>query len=155
MTTGISDEAGIKASYQGEAVAGEYVARRFASELYRLLHERQVAAVQRVIDRVQPGYILEIAPGPGRLTRDLRPTGTLVCLEYNEGMIAQGRAAAGWAAWVRGDGFRLPFDQIFDLVYTFRFVRHFRRSDRERLYVQVRRVLKPGGYFVLDAVNER
>ncbi|HXG08816.1 MAG TPA: class I SAM-dependent methyltransferase, partial [Gemmataceae bacterium] len=41
------------------------------------------------------------------------------------------------------------------LVYTFRFVRHFRRSDRERLYVQVRRVLKPGGYFVLDAVNER
>src|SRR5262245_9189545 len=106
MTTGISGEAGIKASYRGETVAGEYIARRFASELHRLLHQRQVAAVQRLIDRLRPQRILEIAPGPGRLTRDLRPTGALVCLEYNEGMIQQGRPACGGkAAWVRGDGF--------------------------------------------------
>ncbi|HXG11715.1 MAG TPA: class I SAM-dependent methyltransferase, partial [Gemmataceae bacterium] len=89
----LSTEAEIEASYRDGAA--QYVADRFRAGLHRLLHERRVAAVQRVID------------------------------------------------------------QIFDLVYTFRFVRHFRRSDRERLYVQVRRVLKPGGYFVLDAVNER
>lgn len=153
---GISDEAGIKASYQGGAAAGEYVARRFVSELHRLLHDRQVAAVQRVIDRTGPRRILEIAPGPGRLTRDLRPSGGLICLEYNEGMIEQGRLACGdRPAWVRGDGFRLPFDQVFDLVYTFRFVRHFQQADRQRLYAQVRRVLRAGGYFVMDAVNER
>jgi SAM-dependent methyltransferase len=56
---------------------------------------------------------------------------------------------------VRGDGFRLPFDQAFDLVYTFRFVRHFQRTDRDRLYAGIRRVLTPGGHFVMDAVNER
>jgi hypothetical protein len=32
-------------------------------------------------------------------------------------------------------------------------VRHFHREDRDRLYAQVRKVLKPGGWLVLDAVN--
>jgi hypothetical protein len=34
-------------------------------------------------------------------------------------------------------------------------VRHFRRADRERLYAEVRRVLRPEGLFVFDAANER
>jgi SAM-dependent methyltransferase len=80
----------------------------------------------------------------------------LVCLEYNEGMIAHGQPACGKRAlWVRGNGFQLPFATCFDLVYSFRFVRHFHRADRERLYGEIRRVLRPGGYFVMDAVNER
>lgn len=155
LPASISDEAGIKASYRGETVAGEYVERRFASELHRLLHERQVAAIQRALDREKPKRILEIAPGPGRLTRAVRPSGALVCLEYNEGMIEQGRAACnGKANWVRGDGFRLPFGPVFDLVYSFRFVRHFQLTDRRRLYEQIRQVLNPGGCFIMDAVNE-
>lgn len=152
---GISDEAGIKASYRGETVAGEYVELRFTSELQRLLHDRQVAAIQRTIDREKPKRILEIAPGPGRITRAIRPSGALVCLEYNEGMIGEGRAATnGKANWVRGDGFRLPFGPAFDLVYSFRFVRHFQLADRRRLYEQIRNVLNPGGCFIMDAVNE-
>src|SRR5262249_4547749 len=43
----------------------------------------------------------------------------------------------------------------FDLVYSFRFLRHFRRDDRNRLYAEIQRVLRPGGYFLMDAVNER
>jgi ubiquinone/menaquinone biosynthesis C-methylase UbiE len=79
----------------------------------------------------------------------------VVCLEYNEGMIKYGQPACdGKAVWVRGNGFQLPFAQVFDLVYSFRFVRHFHRKDRERLYAEIRRVLKPGGSFVMDAVNE-
>jgi ubiquinone/menaquinone biosynthesis C-methylase UbiE len=149
-------ERDIQAAYSPAAVAGEYVARRFANELHGLLHDRQVSAVQRLMDAARPRRTLEIAPGPGRVTRDLRPTGHLVCLEFNEGMIERGRAACpGKAEWVRGNGFALPFGPGFELVYSFRFVRHFRRPDRERLYAQVRRVLLPGGHFVLDAVNER
>lgn len=145
----------IQAAYSGSAVAAGYVRQRFESELNQLLHDRQRAAVQRAIDRVRPAHALEIAPGPGRLTRDVKPPGSLVCLEYNWGMIDQGRAACGARAfWVRGNGFHLPFAPHFDLVYSFRFVRHFHREDRERLYAEVRRVLNPGGLFVMDAVNE-
>jgi SAM-dependent methyltransferase len=151
----LATEQEIKQSYGGRETAAAYIGKRFASELHRLLHDRQVAAVQQYINRMRPARILEIAPGPGRVTRDLVPSGLLVCLEYNEGMIEHGRSACRQALWVRGDGFRLPFLQGFDLVYSFRFVRHFRRSDRERLYAEIRRVLNPGGAFIFDAVNER
>jgi SAM-dependent methyltransferase len=45
------------------------------------------------------------------------------------------------------------FRQPFDLVYTFRFIRHFQLADRQRLYAQIRRVLRPGGLLLFDAVN--
>lgn len=152
----LASESELQQAYRGEASAARYIDVRFASELHRLLHDRQVAAVQRLMAQARPHKILEIAPGPGRLTRHLQPTGMLVCLEYNEGMIVHGRPACGERAlWVRGNGFQLPFGQYFDLVYSFRFVRHFHRADRERLYSEIRRVLRPGGYVVLDAVNER
>jgi ubiquinone/menaquinone biosynthesis C-methylase UbiE len=152
----LSSRAEIQTAYRSPATAEEYVERRFTAELNRLLHNRQVATVQECIDRIAAERVLEIAPGPGRLTRDIRTPGMLVGLEYNEAMIAQGRAACGArVGWVRGSGFQLPFDQAFDLVYSFRFIRHFHRADREALYAEIRRVLKPGGYFVFDAVNER
>jgi ubiquinone/menaquinone biosynthesis C-methylase UbiE len=152
----LATEKEIQQAYRGEETAAKYVRDRFANPLFRVLHEKQVRAVQRVIDRERPQAVLEIAPGPGRVTRDVRPTGRLVCLEYNEGMIAEGRAACGGKAeFVQGNAFALPFNGAFDLVYTFRFIRHFHREDRERLYAEVRRVLRPGGYFVMDAVNVR
>jgi SAM-dependent methyltransferase len=152
----LANEAELRRAYEGEPIAAKYIEQRFANELYRLLHERQVVTTQRLMDKVRPKCVLEIAPGPGRLLRDLRPTGMVVCLEYNEAMIQHGRPACdGKAVWVRGNGFQIPFVQIFDLVYSFRFVRHFHRQDRERLYAEIRRVLKPGGAFVMDAVKER
>ena len=157
MTGSVAGEKNIQGAYQGRQVAADYIDRRFTSELMRLLHERQVASVQAVIDRLQPSRILEIAPGPGRITRDIRPTGKLVCLEYNQGMIECGRHACnGKAIWVRGNGFRLPFSNgQFDFAYSFRFIRHFQKADRCRLYAEIRRALQPGGWFILDAVNER
>lgn len=153
MTLSTSHE--IQRAYEGNEMASTYVGHRFVSELHRLLHDRQVGLVQRIIDRVRPRRTLEIAPGPGRVTREVRPSGRLVCVEFNAGMIDRGRAATAGATWVRGDGFRLPISGDFDLAYSFRFVRHFHRADRDRLYAEIRKVLKPGAWFVMDAVNER
>jgi ubiquinone/menaquinone biosynthesis C-methylase UbiE len=147
---------GLHRFYEDREVAEKYVSARFASELNQLLHDRQVSTINRLTEAVRPQRMLEIATGPGRITRDARPSGTFVCLEYNEVMIALGRAACQQKiGWVCGDGFHLPFAQVFDLVYSFRFIRHFQREDRNRLYAALRRVIKPRGYFVMDAVNEK
>ncbi len=153
----IADEAGIGAAYEGSEKAAEYIDNRFTNELMRMLHERQVAAVNSVMRDVKPQRTLEVAPGPGRLTREVNPSGQLTCLEYNEGMIAEGQRACGdHVQWVQGNAFELPFeDGEFEFAYTFRFVRHFHKEDRERLHAELHRVLKPGGYLVLDAVNAK
>jgi ubiquinone/menaquinone biosynthesis C-methylase UbiE len=150
----ISSEDEIQQAYSGRDNATRYVDRRFVAPLMEMLHKRQVAAVERVLREQQPRRTLEVAPGPGRLTRDVRPAGKLVCLEYNNEMIAAGQTACNSAVqWVQGNAFELSFNQEFDFLYTFRFVRHFHRADRDRLYEQFRRVLKPGGWLVFDAVN--
>jgi SAM-dependent methyltransferase len=68
---------------------------------------------------------------------------------------ARRRLEAAGLSWrcVNGDAFALPFGSDFDLVYSFRLVRHFERRDRLRLYRQIARVLRPNGRFVFDAVN--
>ncbi|MEX1026306.1 MAG: class I SAM-dependent methyltransferase, partial [Planctomycetota bacterium] len=152
----LASEAEIQSAYQGRQAAGDYVQRRFTSELMLLLHDRQVAAVNRIMRKHAPGRTLEIAPGPGRVTRDVRPAGELICLEFNEGMIAEGQAACqNGAVWQQGNAFELPFANEFDLIYSYRFVRHFHREDRNRLYAGIRAALRPGGRFVMDAVNQQ
>lgn len=152
----LATERDIQERYQDPTLATAYIQERFASELMALLHDRQVCAINRVMRLRRPRQTLEIAPGPGRLTRHVRPSGQLVCLEYNHGMIEEGRrACTERIQWVQGNAFALPFAEEFDFVYSFRFVRHFHRSDRDRLYAQVRRVLRPGGWLVMDAVNQQ
>lgn len=153
----LSTEVEIQDSYRDPDRARRYVENRFASELMWLLHERQVQAVNRVMRKEAPRRSLEIAPGPGRLTRDVKPARQLVCLEYNEAMIAEGQSCCNDSVqWVRGNAFGLPFlNAEFAFAYSFRFVRHFHREDRDRLYAELHRVLEPGGWLVLDAVNSR
>ncbi|MFO0947780.1 MAG: class I SAM-dependent methyltransferase [Planctomycetota bacterium] len=151
-----STESEIQASYAGHDFAEGYVKHRFVSEIGRLLHDRQVQAINDHVQKYRPSKVLEIAPGPGRITRDIRPTGELMCLEFNEGMIAEGRRACkNGAKFVQGNAFELPFGQEFDLVYSFRFIRHFHQEDRIRLYDQIKKVLKPKGCLIMDAVNRR
>ena len=155
-TAQLSTEHEIQSAYSGSSLADGYVAQRFDSELNRLLHASQVQSINALMRRFEPARTLEIAPGPGRVTRNIRPCGELVCLEFNEGMIAEGKRHCSFVTeWIRGNAFELSFENEFDLVYSFRFIRHFKRPDRLRLYEQIRQALMPGGWVVFDAVNER
>lgn len=147
-------EAEIQSAYEGREAAADYVQKRFESWLMALLHEAQVEEVNRIMRAEQPARTLELAPGPGRVTRDVVPSGELMCLEYNEGMIEEGRAATGEPViWRQGNAFELPFQDEFEFLYSFRFIRHFRRADRDRLYREIAKALRPGGLLTFDAVN--
>ena len=79
----LASESEIQRAYENPQAAAEYVEKRFASELFRLLHDRQVRAIRNVISRTRPQQVLEVAPGPGRITREMAPDVELTCLEYN------------------------------------------------------------------------
>lgn len=151
----------IREAYRNETVAREYVSQRFTHPLGAMLHDRQLQRIREVIRQLRPSNVLEIAPGPARLTLPLSPDlphgGTLV--DASPQMLheaARRLSAAGQRAWrlVQGDAFHLPFHGSFDLIYSFRFIRHFELADRCRLYAGLAALLRPGGMLVFDAVNE-
>jgi ubiquinone/menaquinone biosynthesis C-methylase UbiE len=150
----------LRDAYRDDRVASAYVEERFRAPLGALLHDRQVGALRSVIAASRPERVLEIAPGPARLTVDvaslLDTPPTLI--DASPQMLVQARrrlaAVNQSATLVEGDAFQLPFTSMFDLVYTFRLIRHFDDRDRGRLYKQIARVLRPGGHLVFDAVNE-
>src|SRR5215470_8122378 len=148
----------LQAFYQDLDVVGSYLKRRTAQPLNGVLHRGQVAFVNRVIAERQPARILEIAPGPARLTAELAFAGRGVAVDASPQMlsVARERLRGRPGEWLlaRADAFQLPVaDRSVDLVYTTKFVRHFQLDDRSRLYAQIRRVLRPGGAFVMDAQN--
>jgi ubiquinone/menaquinone biosynthesis C-methylase UbiE len=149
-------ETQIQAAYGSRDVASTYIDRRFVAPLMALLHQKQVSAVNRSMAVSRPAKALEIAPGPGRITRHVEFPGSLTCLEYNAAMIEEGRRACrDDVRWIAGNAFELDVELQFDFIYTFRFIRHFDDGDRHRLYERIAAALRPGGVFLMDAVNER
>jgi SAM-dependent methyltransferase len=126
-----------------------------------------VRAIQQAIRSYRVKEILEIAPGPGRLSFHVTGFEKGWLCDVNTEMLAvarerlmkayqNGRRSSRDGLWqiIEGDAFNLPFEQTFDMIYTFRFIRHFELPERELLYRQVHSHLKPGGVFLFDAVNQ-
>jgi ubiquinone/menaquinone biosynthesis C-methylase UbiE len=157
----ITGTSAVRDAYRDEQVARSYIEERFRQPLGALLHHRQLEVLKRVIRSLRPGRVLEIAPGPGRLTVGVAPLlrRGLTIVDASEPMLKEAlvrlrRSDGAAPALVQADAFNLPFSTSFDLVYTFRLIRHFALSDRARLYSEIARLLRPGGLLVFDAVNE-
>ncbi|GJL58139.1 MAG: hypothetical protein NPIRA03_09960 [Nitrospirales bacterium] len=154
------EEQNVAGLYQDTQVAESYCQRRFAHSWSSLLHRKQVTEVNRALAQFQPGDTVELAPGPARLTTEIRGVQRGIMVEYSHEMltVAQKRLSeAGLASrWDlrHGNAFDLQSMDIHcDFLFTFRFIRHFIMSDRIRLYKQIHHCLRPGGYFIMDVVN--
>jgi hypothetical protein len=156
------DESGVASLYQNGSVACNYLEERLKYSWQRLLHQKQVAAINRVIASYSPERVLELAPGPARLTVSLKGVRQGVMVENSGAMtsIAATRLRESgldqfWKI-VRGNAFdldKLIEESSCDLCFTFRFIRHFRLADRERLYGLARQRLTPKGLLMLDVVE--
>ncbi|HYR95512.1 MAG TPA: class I SAM-dependent methyltransferase [Candidatus Binatus sp.] len=153
----IRDKGELQAFYDDPEVVSTYL-RRTSRPIGAVLHERQVAFLNGLIRDLAPERVLEIAPGPARLSAELDPVPVAVGMDFSPRMLADAgrRIRERGLRWnlVRGDGFALPFATgTFDLVFSVRFVRRFEPEPRQKLYGEIRRVLRPGGHLVLDAQN--
>jgi ubiquinone/menaquinone biosynthesis C-methylase UbiE len=146
----------LRTYYRDETVVSEYLDRRTTQPFNGFLHASQVRFLNRALRQRTPARILELAPGPARLTAELDVTVPIVALDTSAQMLAVARARLRArnrpVALLQGDAFRLPFaDGRFDFVYTTKLIRHFQLDDRMRLYQEIRRVLGREGAFVMDA----
>ena len=96
---------------------------------------------------------LEVGPGPGRTTDLLKEMVTsLTALEIDP-MLAErlrARMAGTNVTVVEGDGAAMPFpDDHFDSALSFTMLHHVPSIElQDRLFAEVRRVVKTGGVFV-------
>lgn len=159
MTTlPITSNDGLRDFYDDPQVVDTYLKKRIAEPLGSVLHERQVAFLKQAITRVATGRVLDLAPGPARLSAELSPRGLAVAMDASLNMlrVARHRTVGRGTKWqlAQGDAYQLPFATAsFDLVYSVRFIRRFDRPRRDVLYREIKRVLKPDGFFVMDAQN--
>lgn len=149
---------GIKGFYDDPNVVDSYLKKRTAQPLSSVLHQLQVGFITQVIESRSVAQLLDLAPGPARLSAELKPPPLAVAMDFSPNMLreARRRTLAQGKEWrlVQGDGYELPFaEESFDLVYSLRFIRRFDRPRRDKLYAEVKRVLRPAGLFIMDAQN--
>lgn len=102
------------------------------------------------------GHVLEIGPGPGLTTDLLAPAlGRYTALELDEDLcaaLAERYAEDPSVTVVPGDATAMSFDDAtFTGAVSFTMLHHVPDTDaQDRLFAEVRRVLRPGGLFVAN-----
>ena len=157
----IADTEELKKYYQNKTCAQKYLDQRFSFPLGRILHEKQVSVVNHYISLTKPKKILELACGPGRVTLDVNPPNDAKCVavDASEEMLAIARErliANHKQQWIlkKEDIFLMNLKEKFDLIFSFRFIRHFRKRDRIKIYKTVKKHLANDGFFIFDVVNK-
>ena len=129
--------------------------REWNSAVYHRLSGPQVSWGKKVLSRLRlrgDDRVLDAGCGTGRLTEELLealPRGGVTGVDLSQNMLRSAREhlAPQFGSRVRlvaADLLRLPFDRVFDgIVSTAAF--HW-VLDHDRLFVELRRVLVPGGW---------
>jgi len=116
----------------------------------------EAIAIRRLLN--QPGeYLLEIGAGAGRNTPRYRTYQRIVLLDYSISQLEQAQARLGQHQrylYVAGDAYHLPFVAgLFDAATMIRTLHHL--AQPQLALQQVRRVLKDGGFFLLEYANKQ
>jgi ubiquinone/menaquinone biosynthesis C-methylase UbiE len=101
--------------------------------------------------------ILELGAGAGRNTLRYKGFEHVVLLDYSRTQLKQAQERLGISnrfTYVAADIYRLPFvDGLFDAATMIRVLHHM--ADAPAALQQVRNVMCPGAYFILEFANKR
>jgi ubiquinone/menaquinone biosynthesis C-methylase UbiE len=121
-----------------------------------LIFAPYAADIARRASSLSPNAVLEVAAGTGAVTRvlapQLSPGARYVATDLNQPMLdyaASRQAADSRISWRQANAQELPFDDAsFDLVCCQFGAMFF--PDRASAYREAKRVLKPGGHFLVN-----
>ncbi len=140
--------------YKDPEITGRYLRERFFHPRGMHMHDKQTKFVNHVIKDYNVKKILDVACGPARVGVKLKGFEEAYGIDSSEEMLRIARSRTKSWRFFKMDAFNPDFeDKTFDMIISFRFLRHQKKDRRERLYRQFRRLLKDGGLLILDAPN--
>lgn len=148
----------VASRYQEKEVVSSYISKRFKEPIGILKHKKQVTVLQKLADKSRIAKVLELACGPARLTADLKGDFDGLATDYSPEMLETAKKRlVGNKSWKvkRVDAFDPKIKNKFDMIFTFRFLRHLHEVERNKIYKNIYELLNKEGLFVLDAINER
>ena len=135
-----------------ERRSGRYETSPFQGLFFDRIHR---VALRAVPPGLSPESILDIGCGTGRLLRKTGacwPEAHLFGVDPAQGRVSEARCLTPQAQFQAGLAESLPFPQAsVDLVLSTTSFHHW--QDQPRAIMQVRRVLRPGGVFVLVDIH--
>lgn len=98
--------------------------------------------------------ILEIGSGKGFLLNHLYRNGyDVIGIDIDQNLINEGKSLYENIPLQKASGDNIPFeDKVFDVVMSFDLFEHIKDSDKH--LKEVKRVLKDGGYYILQTPNK-
>ena len=121
-------------------------------------HEAEKTALSRLLP-TNGDSILDLGGSFGRLMEVYAPRFTqATILDYSQFALDQAKQYANEKQitnleTVKGDAYHTPFpDQSFDAIMMVRVLHHI--EDTKALFTEVKRILRPGGVFILDVPNK-
>lgn len=150
----IKEKKAIKNFYKKQEVTEAYIQDRFETPLGRHMHLFQVKQINKSIKEYNCKKIADIACGPARLDKDVTIFEKAVGLDSSPAMLQLAQKRAPLWQFRMGNAFKTGFKpQEFDMVFSFRFIRHFKYAERKQAYSEMRRIVKKKGIIIFDAVN--
>lgn len=149
----------IREYYSRTETAGNYHKERFIQFPHNcidLLERKAVSAMIRDKIGSKQADLLDIAPGDGRIVQEALNFGHCTAADASAAMldVLQKRFAGNDRLHViQADYFEDTIEEKYDIVTTFRYIRHFGYADRKVLYKKIRSNLKENGMLVFDVPN--
>jgi ubiquinone/menaquinone biosynthesis C-methylase UbiE len=149
-----------------DGIAPRYHAARFGTQSGRYDLEETRILVKEIVSellarRSDERLILDVACGTGKIAIAMAGLGgNVVAVDAAMGMLQQCSANAKEAGvthhvlFTNGSAGNLPYrDNTFDMVLSFRFLHLFPREGYPDLIRDMARVVKPGGYVMVEIKN--
>ncbi|MCD7716300.1 MAG: methyltransferase domain-containing protein [Lachnospiraceae bacterium] len=149
----------IKAYYSQFKIAENYNYDRFTEyplNCIDLLERRSIDAILEDKYRRRPVRILDIAPGDGRIVQEDIKYGHCLAADSSAEMLRVLRRRfpdEDNLETLQMDYLEESLERKFDVVTTFRYIRHFEYPVRRELYKKIRENLKEDGILIFDVPN--